>query len=470
MKRFITPALSLLLTAPAWSIPTPPPVQISDTTLVREKTVRTDKGVNTVVRAHMATGEVNEMWLNVDCRANKQYAMLFTTLYRTKGDVLRIYPGNSISRYASAMPFEPDADSLLITQPDLDVCRLAIPESHWEGISSPDEQGDRYFIDTRNSEKQGERLHFRLATDYARLYRDDKYAAPYAMKIQDIVFDCAKKTGSITSQVFIDEQGLVTDDTPAVALPDLSAENAVLSAKLCDVKNIQRYEGTGPLTAREKKLAENQLTLPNFPLNPPDPLNRSPLSKESAAIVATILADKQQHPAFSRLGYTLRWSDSESDYSTMRIDRQPDGTTLTLDAMTLGGVTFYQQHLRLFNFVDLKRWDAMSTKPAISQTLKNDVTAPLVAGKTYSWFNTWDDGKSTSEQCKVEEEWQNAASLNPAFSGRYVEVICQDDRGDGKAMSSDYAWLEDLRVFIRIGYHEAGTKKRMTLTDITITR
>ena len=35
-------------------------------------------------------------------------------------------------------------------------------------------------------------------------------------------------------------------------------------------------------------------------------------------------------------------------------------------------------------------------------------------------------------------------------------------------MSSDYAWLEALRIFIRIGYHEEGKKVRFALSDVEI--
>ena len=60
--------------------------------------------------------------------------------------------------------------------------------------------------------------------------------------------------------------------------------------------------------------------------------------------------------------------------------------------------------------------------------------------------------------------------LNEKFPGRYIEVSCTDDRGDGRAMSSDYAWLENLRIFIRIGYQEEGQKKRFTFKDVAIIR
>ncbi|MBG6248703.1 MAG: hypothetical protein EKD82_15490 [Candidatus Symbiopectobacterium sp. PLON1] len=54
--------------------------------------------------------------------------------------------------------------------------------------------------------------------------------------------------------------------------------------------------------------------------------------------------------------------------------------------------------------------------------------------------------------------------------GRYLEFTCTDDRGDGRPMSSDYAYLEDLHVFIRIGYHEAGEKKRFAFDDVMLVK
>ena len=78
--------------------------------------------------------------------------------------------------------------------------------------------------------------------------------------------------------------------------------------------------------------------------------------------------------------------------------------------------------------------------------------------------------KSKRQLCLVESTWHDASMLNEKFLGRYLELSCTDDRGDGKAMSSDYAWLEDLRIFIRIGYQEDGKKKRFMFKEVEIIR
>lgn len=469
MKRFIPLTLALLASVPAWARPS---VEIKNVELLSDTVVRVGDTINVALRTQLTDNNASETWLNVNCRANKQTLLLFSDFHTVNQTSGRIYAAGSISRYAPAIPFEADADSLLSTDPALDVCRRQIPEVKWAGLSAPDEKGDRLFIDLNNSQKQGNMLTFRLATDFAQRYHDDKYAAPYEMKVQDIRFNCRDTQGVSVRDFSLDGQGQVTNTRlptdPATQV--LSTENSRLAEKLCAVKDLQHYQGTGSLTVREKTLAEKQLTLPDFSRNDPEPLQHHPLSDEVQKQVTDTLTSPHQRPGFSHLSYTQRWSDDENSYSVYQIDRMADGTTLTLDALTMEGVTFYSQHLRLFNFVDLKSWDSLSPKPLISLALRNYVALPLAERKTFQWFVAWDNNKFTSTDCRTEDRWHDAAQLSPALSGRYLEVVCQDDRGDGKAMSSDYAWLEDLRVFIRIGYQESGIKKRAKLTNVVVTR
>ena len=118
----------------------------------------------------------------------------------------------------------------------------------------------------------------------------------------------------------------------------------------------------------------------------------------------------------------------------------------------------------------------MQNSPLIGQTLETDFSAEPVVGKPYRWHtmlkNEQDPqkSKSKSQVCRVEAPWHDASMLNEKFPGRYLELSCTDDRGDGRAMSSDYAWLEDLRIFIRIGYQEEGQKKRFMFKDVNIIR
>lgn len=116
----------------------------------------------------------------------------------------------------------------------------------------------------------------------------------------------------------------------------------------------------------------------------------------------------------------------------------------------------------------------MKNSPFIARMLDTNFSgAPEIARQYYRHAVLQQDAipeasKSKRQDCHVDGPWRDASTLNKAFPGRYIELICTDDRGDGRAMSSDYAWLEDLRVFIRIGYQEAGQKKRFTFKDVTL--
>lgn len=468
--------LGLIATAPVRAIPMPPTPAVTNVEWLPDSTVRVNDTINALFRISLASGEANEMWMNIDCNT-QQKTLLFMDVQAKSRPSLRLYGMSSISRYTPGVPFEPDADSLFATKPELDVCQKNVPPSRWAGLSSADGQADRLYVDVNNSLREERMLKVRLATDYARIYRDEKYAAPYSMKIDEMMFNCETGEGMALNHFALDKQ-FVTDSAAPVAakFTPLAPPLAKVAKTLCAVKDLHEFTGTGPLVAREKTPAENQLTPPDFPQNEPGPIQRYPLGKQAADRVSQAVASPGQRPAFTRLTYTQHWADDASETSVTRIDALPDGSTLTLDTLTLGNVTFYAQYQRLFNIVNFREWDSMNAAPLVGQTLESNFSLPLQPGGEYRWQTLLADGKSAgkektkSQVCRAQDQWQSASALSPRFHGRYLELNCTDDRGDGKAMSSDYAWLDDLRVFIRIGYQEEGQKKRFTFSDVTLLR
>lgn len=469
-------SLGLIVTAPARAIPMPPAPAVTNVEWLPGSTVRMGDTINAIFRVSLASGDANDMWMNIDCRT-QQKTLLFMDVQAKSRPSLRVYGMNSISRYTPGTPFEPDADSLFATKTELDVCQKNVPEPRWAGLSSADEQADRLYVDVNNSQREERMLKVRLATDYARIYRDEKYAAPYSMKIDEMMLNCETGEGMALNHFALDKQFVTDSQTPIAAkFTPLAPPLAKVAKTLCSVKDLHEFTGSGPLAAREKTPAENQLTPPDFPQNEPGPIQRYPLGKQAAERVSQAMAGPDQHPTFTRLTYTQHWADDASETSVTRIDVLPDGSTLALDTLTLGNVTFYSQYQRLFNIVNIREWDSMNAAPLVGQTLDNSFSLPPQPGGEYRWQTLLADGKSAgkektkSQLCRAEEEWQSASALSKRFSGRYLELSCTDDRGDGKAMSSDYAWIEDLRVFIRIGYQEDGKKKRFTFSDVTILR
>lgn len=465
-----------ILSAPAMAIPAPVPPQVKSIQWIPENYVQVGDSINALFRISMAAGETSEMWLNVDCRTQKK-SLLMMDVHLNTGTVLRAYSTNSISRYAPAVPFEPDASSPLGQDPKLDVCQQHLTAPRWAEISAANEQGDRQFVDVNNSVKEGKMLKVRLATDYAKTYIKEQYGAPYSVKIKDVVMNCENGQGMTKASYSLDNQGLLTDAN-VVADPVFSTlppELGDVIKPLCEVKDLTQYQGKGPWVAREKPLADNQPSLPDYEHNDPTQLQRFSLPDAVMAVVKKAVGSADQHPAFSRLTYTQQWVGEGGNSSDIVIDRQPDGTTLSLDKILIGNAPLYMQHQRLFNMVDLRGWDSFSPAPDISRSLDNSFEVPVKAATQYQWHGVLTNGRKAGEEqaksevCRTDDHWHDAAQLNKAFSGRYIELTCTDDRGDKRPMSSDYVYLENLRIFLRIGFHENGEKKRFTLTDVVVT-
>lgn len=459
------------LSAPAFAQPQLPQVVIKDIAWVSSNTVRVGNTINALFRITAQGSGTTDLWLNVDCETG-QKTHLFASIYSMVPNrpSVRVYGAGSLNRYVPGLPFEPEADSPYSTNPALDVCQQKIPQPKWVALTEPNTQGDQPFIDVNNSSREGDRLNVRIATDYARIHQDEKYLAPYSMKITDKVFDYTQNKSQILNQFVLDNQGRITDSQSEEnpVFTERSAEETTLAKRLCAVNDIRQFSGKGTLEWREKSMAADLPLRPDFAQNDPVPIQRYPLPQTVADSVQQAVATPQQRPTFKRLSYSQKSPGEELASFVVQMDRLPDGTVLTLDKMTLGYVVFYSQSIRLFNIVDVKKWDSLAEKPAISNTLENTFVLPIAAGAEYHWKNSQSDNKSTGKQCRADDAWRIATAISPHFPGRYLEFTCTDDRGDGRPMSSDYAYLEDLHVFIRIGYHDAGEKKRFAFDDVTI--
>ncbi|MBT9182632.1 hypothetical protein ILP31_00940 [Pectobacterium punjabense] len=472
MNKLTLFSVGLMLSSSAFSLPSPQEM-FKSIDWIPDSTVQVGKSINVLYRMAMYTGEVNELWLNVDCATDKK-TLLFSTIKASTRSDIRVYGASSILRYIPGVPFEPDEDSLLKTKPELDACQQAISAPKWAALPLKNDQKDQYFFDVNKSKREGEILKVRLATDYALTYKDKEYAAPYSIKIQDMILNCKNNQGKEISSYSIDNQGNITDHTATTDanFTDLVPEKVEIAKKLCAIRDINQFKSSETLLLREKKPADDQLILPNFEQNDPSYLQSSPLTKEVANVVEEALVNTHQLPTFQQLVYSQESPNekemSVSMHSVTVIDRQPDGTTLTLDKLTLGDVQFYSQHQRLFNIVEFKKWDSISTSPTISKTLKNTFSIPPKEGAEYQWESMGSDKKTTSQQCRADKKWSDAKDISSAFTGRYLEIICTDNRGDGVPMSSDYAYIEDLGIFVRIGYQESGKKQRFTFRDVIV--
>lgn len=474
MKRIAALPLGLILAAPAFAIEMPSPAPIKSIDWLPASTVRIGQGINAAYRVTTQAAQTSEIWFHTDCQTQEK-TLLFMNIQPGKG--LRVYSTDSIDRYTPGTLFEPDADSLFMTKPELNLCNQNIPEPMWAGISSWDQPGEKLFVDVNNSLRDGAMLKTRLATDYNKIHHDEKYGAPYSVKIQDVMLNCEKIEGMALTTFSLDNQGFVSDSVFAkdATFTALSPNRVSVAKELCAIKDFAHYTGNGTLVWRKKEIADDTPARPDFEHNIPTALQRFALPAEVTNIIDKTFADPQKKPAFRSLRYTQNGPEKDGIGLMARIDAQPDGTILTIVKMTMGNAVFYSQYQRLFNMVDVKKWEIMSDEPWISKTLDSTITLPLHPQEIYASYsqieNRGNPGKDKllSQTCVAGKEWRNAVDLNPKFPGRYLEFICRQDLGDGRETSGDYAYLEALRVFIRIGFQANDQTKRFTFTDVEVT-
>lgn len=474
MKRIAALFLGLLLAIPVFAIEIPAPAPVKSVDWLPASTIRIGQGINAAYRVVTQNGQTIEIWLHTDCQT-RQKTQLFTNLLSGKG--LRVYRMDMINRYAPGTVFEPDADSLLMSKPELNLCNQNIPDSKWVGISAWEQPGEKLFVDINNSQREGAMLKVRLGTDYDKIHYDEKYDAPYSVKIQDVMFNCEKAESMAFTAFSLDNQGFVSDSAFAkdATFTALSGNIATVAKEFCAIKDFTHYTGSGTLTWRKKEIADNTALRPDFENNSPSALQRFPLPEAVTNAINKIFSDPQQRAAFHSLRYTQSGPEPDGIGLMARIDAQPDGTTLTIVKSEIVNVVFYSQYQRLFNVVDVKKWEMMAEAPWVSKTLDNTIVLPLRQGEVYSSYSQIgnrdepETEKSLSQTCVVGKEWRNAADLNPKFPGHYLEFICKQDLGDGREASSDYAYFESLRIFIRIGFQRDGQPTRFTFTDVEIT-
>ncbi|MBG6248704.1 MULTISPECIES: hypothetical protein [Symbiopectobacterium] len=239
----------------------------------------------------------------------------------------------------------------------------------------------------------------------------------------DKVFDCVQDKGQTLNQLALDNQGRITDsqseENPAFTA--LSVEETSLAKRLCAVNDIRQLGGNGTLEWREEPMAEDLPLRPDFTQSDPVPIQSYPLPQAVADTVQRAVATPQLRPTFKRLSYAQKSPGEELALFVVQMDSLPDGAVLTLDKMTLGGVVFYSQHVRLFNIVDVKKWDSLAEKPVISHTLENTFVLPPAAGTEYRWKNSQSDNKSTGQQCRADSTWRRAAAISPrSLSGIHL--------------------------------------------------
>ena len=268
MKRTAALTLGLILAAPALAIDMPPPAPIKSIEWLPATTVRIGQGINAAYRVTTQTGQSSEIWLNTDCQTGKN-TLLF--INAQAGKSLRVYSTDSIDRYTPATPFDADADSPFMTTPGLNLCKQNVPEPKWAGVTTGDQHGETLFIDLNNSLRKGAMLKARLATDFDKIYHDEKYGAPYSVKIQDVMLNCEKAEGATLITFALDDQGRVTDTATAkdATLTKLPPDMAGVAKTLCAVSDLSQYKGTGTLTWGNKEVADSAPAQPDLEHNTP---------------------------------------------------------------------------------------------------------------------------------------------------------------------------------------------------------
>lgn len=156
----------------------------------------------------------------------------------------------------------------------------------------------------------------------------------------------------------------------------------------------------------------------------------------------------------------------------MRIDVDEHGYLRKLENYGIWKV----QRLTLGNLIQLKFAMSIASQPSRLEALKTTLRFPLVAGQTFTLDTDLverapsSDVRRTRQQCSVLAGGE-AQSINPAFSGRYLQVACRSE-GDGqKTDETRDAWLEDLRVLVPLASKLGSAPWQDTrLEQVAITR
>ncbi|RPE03537.1 hypothetical protein BBB56_03330 [Candidatus Pantoea deserta] len=418
-----------------------------DASFSRLNALRINDRLNVMVALAGKSGGAMQVWQAYDCKTLSAEA-LYRNLLNDRGVTTARFYGSEFGRYAPPQPGpNQDADTLKR------ICSLPEKAVVWEQIAPTDRFGATALIDVASLKRSGDELQVRLGYDYASSDFDPPYDAPYAFKVENYRFNCQTQTHEALSLMDVDDKGYVTDslDGADVARRKASFPLTPLMkqtfTRLCASADLPRFHALGRFTpaARKAVSGDARAILPDLSDNPASVMAALPLDKALQQQLHQLISPWAM-PRFRQLSWV---ENSPSGKVEVRIDVDDQGYLRKLENYGIWKV----QRLTLGNLIQLKFAMSIASQPSRLETLKTTLRFPLVAGQQFEADTDLvesaqpSDARRTRQQCKVQAGGE-ARTINPAFSGRYLQLACRSEGDAQKPVETREAWLEDLRVLV----------------------
>lgn len=425
--------------------------------------------LNMVSEVKFSDGNQVERWVALDCK-NKTSERLYWDLFDSDGNKKLRYYGDRYGRYAPAQP-DPHEQRENIDS----LCGAKINNSDWVYVEKRNKYDNATLLDVANIQKINDILLLRIGYSYNEIHYDPPYDAPYDLKLENHIYDCAKGKDVVIAGLDVDGKGYITDGIINKAIQDRQADFSntpgveKLFKTLCTLDDVSRYKGQGKYYPVPNKTVSSLSgpELPDFTDNKPDWLKQFPIP-EAVQNTATRVVQRWAEPKFTRIGWTEY--TREDDKIPVVLDAQPDRLVRRLENYKI----FTGQRIMMANLAQLESAISMSRLPSITQRIDTDLRFPLTQGQRFSLGMTQKNEQTGTvttftRQCEVTGSGE-ATEINPAFSGKYWHVDCEEKDEDGVEKSRN-AFLTDLNIFLPLARTDSkGKTTPVHYQDVTITR
>ncbi|MBS6435943.1 MULTISPECIES: hypothetical protein [Pantoea] len=441
-----------------------------DASFTRLNALRINDRLNVMVALAGKSGGAMQVWQAYDCKSLTAEA-LYRNFLDNRGVTTARFYGSEFGRYTPPQP-GPNQDPETLKR----ICSLPEKAVVWEKIAPTNRFGSTALVDVASLKRSGDELQVRFGYDYATRDFDPPYDAPYAFKVENYRFNCQTQAFAPVSMMDVDDKGYVTDSLDSGDIADRKASFPLTPlmkqtfTRLCATADLQRFRALGRFVSAAHKAVSRdaRAILPALSDNPASVMAALPLDKGLEQQVHQLIAPWAV-PRFRQLNWV---ENSPSGKVAVRIDVDEHGYLRKLENYGIWKV----QRLTLGNLLQLKFAMSIASQPSRLEALKTTLRFPLVAGQTFTVDTDLvarapsSDVRRTRQQCSVQAGGE-AQRINPAFSGRYLQVACRSE-GDGqKTDETRDAWLEDLRVLVPLASKLGSAPWQDTrLEQVAITR
>lgn len=417
-------------------------------------------------------------WQTIKCGDKKTWE-LYADVYQNDERLVRVYPNESSNQYAIPVEIKksrviPNVKLAMDT-----VCKhFPRKESSWKIVKpikvEKGKNGYTILVDTNNSYwSKKDLLRLMLAYDYDFNTYLAPYDAPYSIIIKDMIVNCKTKKRRDLAEFYLDDKSFVSDHffnerKEFIPIGNSIDQEAILD--LCLIDEFQDYKGLGKAIVRTKENFPSRVPfLPYFINNRPELLDKYPLPEAIQQQANAMLDNAPNLKAkFKRLSFT-------QNKNKMIIDVDNKGFSRTLEHTPMN-VAY--QYTSIANFFPQKFWFNTYPIPCIAQTLVTDIQFPFKRDQSFTVVARLQDALTETDgliyvyNCRIGQSL-SANTIHPNLPGHYWQVQCLKNilgtgMPAGSAETGNYAYLEDLGVFIQIGETAKGKYQPWPISEVIL--